>query len=249
MPPTPTLDIRKHSLVESIIYHLVPGLLIGAVYYLIVPAIQSAGYPSVMALILTAMFVLVPVELGILFYQGKKRSGKLSLKGIVLYQQKLPWHQYVLWVTVIFVTSGLIMTLLNPISSMIEGWFDWIPESLRLGMGLSGDYERGKLIQTYILHFIFIIFIAPSVEEVYFRGFLLPRMPDKLRWGKPILHSFLFALYHIWSPWMFLARTLALLPLIYIVRWKKNFYLGMIAHWLINSIDFFVGVAFIVGMG
>ena len=115
-------------------------------------------------------------------------------------------------------------------------------------MGLSGDYDRSKLIQTYVLHFIFIIIVAPSVEEIYFRGFLLPRMPENLGWGKPILHSFLFALYHVWSPWMFPARTLALLPLIYIVRWKKNLYIGMVAHWLINSIDFFVGIAFILGM-
>jgi len=248
MLPTPIQDLRKHSLIESVIYHLLPGILIGGVYYLIVPAIIKAGYPSVMALIVTALFVLVPVELGILFYQGKKRNGKFSLEGIVLYRYKLPWHQYLLWVPVIFVTSGLIMTALNPISSLIEGWFTWIPEWLRLGMGLSGDYERGKLIQTYILHFIFIIFVTPSVEEIYFRGFLLPRMPENLRWGKPILHSLLFALYHVWSPWMFLARSLALLPLITVVSWKKNLYLGMIAHWLINSIDFFIGIAFLLGM-
>ncbi len=248
MLPTPTQDLRKHSLIESVIYHLLPGILIGGVYFLIVPTIVKAGYPSVLALIVTALFVLVPVELGILFYQGKKRNGKFSLEGIVLYRHKLPWHQYLLWVPVIFVTSGLIMTALNPISSWIEGWFNWLPESLRLGMGLSGDYERGKLIQTYILHFIFIIFVAPSVEEIYFRGFLLPRMPENLHWGKPILHSLLFALYHVWSPWMFLVRTLALLPLITVVSWKKNLYLGMIAHWLINSIDFFIGIAFLLGM-
>lgn len=64
-----------------------------------------------------------------------------------------------------------------------------------------------------------------------------------------LVHSLLFALYHVWSPWMVLARTLALLPLIYIVRLKRNIGLGMAAHWLINSIDFFVGVGFILAMG
>jgi len=42
---------------------------------------------------------------------------------------------------------------------------------------------------------------------------------------------------------------LALLPLIYIVRWKKNIGLGVVAHWLINSIDFFVGLGFILSLG
>jgi membrane protease YdiL (CAAX protease family) len=242
-------NIRKHSLFESLLFHLLPGILIGAVYYLIVPAIQSAGYPSVMALILIAIFVLVPIELGILLWQGKGRNGKLSLKGIVLYRGKLAWHQYLLWIVVIFISSGLIMTVLNPVSAFIEGWFKWIPENLRLGMGLSDTFSRSKLIQTYALHFIFIVIVAPLIEELYFRGFLLPRMPEKLGWSGPLVHSVLFALYHTWSPWMFLARTLALLPLIYVVRWKKNIFLGIGAHWLINSIDFVMGVIFILAIG
>jgi hypothetical protein len=48
---------------------------------------------------------------------------------------------------------------------------------------------------------------------------------------------------------MFLARTLALLPLIYIVRWKQNVLLGIGAHWLVNSIDLVMGVMFIIQMG
>lgn len=249
MKPNTEIVKRKHTIIESILYHLIPGLLIGGAYFLVVPTIRAVGYPSVMALILTAVFVLVPVELGVLFWLGKRRNGDLSLEGIVLYREKLPWWQYLLWVPVIFVASGLVITLLNPVSTVIEVWVSWIPESMRLGMGLSGGLERSKLIQTYALHFVFIVLVAPAVEELYFRGFLLPRMPESLGKIGPVVHSLLFALYHVWSPWMFLARTLALLPLIYFVRWKRNVYLGVGAHWLVNSIDFVVGVMFIAGMG
>lgn len=249
MMPQPEIEIRRHTLVESLVYHLLPGILIGAGYYLILPTVQRLGYPNVMGLVLTAIFILVPVEFGVLFWQGRSLNNELSLKGVVLYQQKLPWRQYLIWVPVIFVSSGLVMTLLNPVSIALESWFDWIPEMFRLEMGLSESFERGKLIQTYALHFVFIIFVAPTVEELYFRGFLLPRMPKKLVMMRPVVHSLLFALYHTWSPWMFVARVLALLPLIYIVQWKRNIYLGMIAHWLINSIDFVTGVFFIMQMG
>ena len=201
-----------------------------------------------MALILTAIFVLIPVELGILLWQGYNRNGKFSLKGVVLFRQKLAWQQYLKWIMVIFVSSGLIITVLNPVSAFIEEWFSWIPENLRLGMGLSNAFNRGKLIQTYALHFVFIVIVAPLIEELYFRGFLLPRMPEKLGWSGPIVHSLFFAIYHTWSPWMFLARTLALLPLIYIVRWKKNIFVGIGAHWLINSIDFVMGILFIISL-
>lgn len=67
MMPQIENEIRRHNWFESLVYHLLPGALIGAVYYLIVPFIQAAGYPSVMALIITAIIVLIPVELGVLF--------------------------------------------------------------------------------------------------------------------------------------------------------------------------------------
>ena len=215
---------------------------------MLVPAVQAAGYPSVMVLIITAIFVLIPVELGILLWQAKKQTGKFLLRGVIPYCQKLTWWQYVLWITVIFLSSGLIITLMNPVSEWIKGWFNWIPENLRLEMGLSDVFTRSKLIQTYILHFVFIVIVAPLIEELYFRGFLLPRMPESLGWAGSLLHSILFALYHVWSPWMFLARFVALLPLIYIVRWKKNIFLGIGAHWLINSIDLVMGVMFIISV-
>jgi len=151
-----------------------------------------------------------------------------------------------LWVPIIFVAFGVIMTLSGPINNQLASVFQWISETFRREMGLAGDFSRSKLVLTYALHLIFIVFLAPAVEELYFRGFLLPRMPKKLRWAGPLVHSLLFALYHVWSPWMFVARTLALLPLIYVVRWKQNLYLGMGAHWLINSIDFVMGVLIIL---
>ena len=56
--------IQKHTLLESLLYHLVPGILIAVGYFPLAPIVKRAGYPPVMALILTAIFILVPVELG-----------------------------------------------------------------------------------------------------------------------------------------------------------------------------------------
>jgi membrane protease YdiL (CAAX protease family) len=86
------------------------------------------------------------------------------------------------------------------------------------------------------------------VEELYFRGFLLPRMPEKLKGWSPLANSFLFAIYHTWSPWMIVTRTIALLPLIYVVQRKRNIYVGMIAHCLANLIDVIMMIAFIGGL-
>ena len=81
------------------------------------------------------------------------------------------------------------------------------------------------------------------MEEMYFRGYLLPRMNYAGRWVL-LLHSFLFGLYHIWTPWMFLTRTMGMLPLAYAVRWR-NLNLAIIVHVFINLLDVFTAITFI----
>jgi len=241
-----TDDVEQHTIGQSVVLHLLPGILIGLFYFAVAQPIRNLGYPSFAALILAAIVVLVPFELGSLFYQGK-RVGTTSLEGIVLYRQRIPLWQYLVWVPVILVLSGLIFTILDPVSSLLETLFAWLPDSLRLDMGLGGEYSRSVLIITYLLGFIVIVLIAPVVEELYFRGYLLPRMPDLKGWT-PIFHSALFALYHTWTPWMVFTRMLGVLPLIYVVQRKRNVHLGIIAHCLMNVIDIIIGVSFILSL-
>ena len=241
-----TDNVEQHTIGQSLVLHLLPGILIGVFYFAIAKPIRNLGYPSLAALILAGIIVLIPFELGFLFYQGKK-AGTNSLEGIVLNRQRIPIRQYLVWVPIIVILSGLIFTILTPVSSYLETMFTWLPETLHLDMGLSGEYSKSVLIITYLFGFIFIAIIAPIVEELYFRGYLLPRMPHLKGWS-PVLHSALFALYHTWTPWMAFTRTIGLLPLIYIVQFKRNIYLGIIAHCLMNVIDIFIGVVFIISL-
>ena len=110
-----------------------------------------------------------------------------------------------------------------------------------LDMGLREEFSKQKLIITYGGLFLFIVLILPTIEELYFRGYLLPRMPSKLKRWTLIIHSGLFAFYHTWTPWMFVVRTFGIYPLVYIVKRKENILLGIISHCLLNSIDFIIG--------
>lgn len=203
---------------------------------------MNQGYPSIFALILAIALILIPVELGYLLYQGKKKTGRYTLNGIIGYRSSIPWWQYIVWVAVVFIATGLIFTLLKPVEiALKENLFSWIPGP---DAGLDGNYSRAALMLTYALFFVFVAVLGPLVEELYFRGYLLPRMNGRFA---ALLHSFLFAAYHIFTPWMIITRTLGLLPLIYAVK-KKNIYVGMIVHVLVNSIDFVAGVLFIAGM-
>lgn len=77
--------------------------------------------------------------------------------------------------------------------------------------------------------------VGPIVEELYFRGYLLPRMDRLGRWA-PLVNVSLFSLYHFWSPWQVAARILGIGPMVFAVHWKRNVYLGMVIHCTLNLI-------------
>lgn len=246
--PSTNIDIEQHAIGKSIALHLLPGALGGAVYFLLAQPVRNLGYPTLMAIILALIAVLIPFEMGLLLYEGRKRNGKFSLKGIVLYRERIPVWQYLVLVPLIFILTGALFMLLAPSSDLLlDSFFSWIPASSILDMGLTGAYTKSILIITYILGFVFVILAGPIVEELYFRGYLLPRM-SRLKGWAPLLNSVLFALYHIWTPWMAVTRSIGLLPMIYTVQYKRNIYIGMVVHCLANSLDIITGVTVILSL-
>jgi len=234
--------IEKHSMAQSVILHLLPGFLVGTFYFLARPSVAKMGYPSIFALLLAFAFILIPVELGFLLVQGKKKTGRFTLQGIISYQKSIPWWQYILWPIILFLVTGAIFAALKPIDAFLqERLFFWMPD---LNYGLDDNFSRRILIVTYLLFLIFNVFLAPLVEELYFRGYLLPRMKGRFA---TLLHSFLFAAVHVFTPWMIITRTLGLLPLVFGVK-KKNITIGIIVHILGNSLDLVTGIVFIAKM-
>ena len=235
-------QIEKHSTIQSIILHLFPGILVGCFYFPARQLVAHMGYPSIFALLLAFAFILVPVELGYLLYQGKKKTGRFTLQGVISNRNPIPWWQYVVWPIIIFVVIGAIFTLFKPVDAFLqERLFFWVPD---LNSGLDGNYSRTILIVTYSMFLIFNVFLAPLIEELYFRGYLLPRMKGRFA---PLFHSFLFAAIHVFTPWMIITRTLGLLPLVFGVK-KKNIYVGIIVHILGNSMDLLTAIVFITKM-
>ncbi len=235
-------QIEKHTTAQSIILHLFPGILMGGFYFLVRQPVQRFGYPSIFALMLAIIFVLVPVELGYLLHKGKKATGRYTLDGLISYRTPIPWWQSILWILIVLVLMAVIFTVLKPIDNiLLEKLFFWMPT---LDSGLDGSYSKTALIVTYVTILIFGVILGPSVEELYFRGYLLPRIPVK---QSELFHSILFAAYHLWTPWMFITRILGMLPLIIAVK-KKNIYVGIIGHILVNSFDVIAGFAFIFSL-
>jgi uncharacterized protein len=234
--------IQKQSTVRSVFLHLLPGILVGGFYFLALQPVARLGYPSVFAQMLAFALVLVPLELGFLLVQARKATGSFDLRGILGYLNPIPLWQYVVWPILIFIVVGAIFSIFKPVDVLLQTrLFYWMPD---INPGLDGQYSRPVLIVTYALFLIFNVLLAPIVEELYFRGYLLPRMLGRLA---PLFHSFLFAAVHTFTPWMLITRTVGLLPLIFGAT-RKNLYVGMLVHILANSVGFFTGLAFIMRM-
>ncbi len=239
----------RHSAWMSVSLHLLPGLLAGAVYYLLAEPVARLGLPSIVSMMIAGVLVLIPFELGVIFWAARKSSLRpqpfLTMIG---YRERIPTWRYLVLVPALFIVTGLLFTLLKPVSTFMQSWFAWLPPSMLLNLGLDGSVARTTLIWLALLNLLLIVLILPITEELYFRGFLLPRMPEKLGGWSILAGSFLFALYHTWTPWMIVVRAIGLLPFIYLVRREKNIYIGMIVHCLVNLLDVITVIAFIAAM-
>ena len=240
-PPKPL------SIWQMLGLHLIPGALLTIFYFLIAPAIIRAGYPPMLAILLAILVILIPFELGFLYYQGKKLNGRYSLEGVVLLRDRTPTWQFVLLAFILISWGGLAFGLLSEVDDFfVRTMFSWMPV-WSLPANFIGDlhqYSKPALALTVFAGFLFNGFAGPFVEELYFRGYLLPRIPASKQWA-PLINVLLFSLYHFFSPWQNVTRIVALIPFVYVVAWKRNIRIGMWAHCTMNTLGMIPLVAFL----
>jgi len=227
---------KQHSAARTLVLHLLPGTLLLAFFVAVAPVVvRGFGFPPVMAIYLTIVFVLSPFELGYLIYQA--RMNATSLGNIVLYRQPVPKGQLVLIVVLLFVGGSVIGALLQPVDFFVkENLFSWLPSGYDVTYGLYGGVARfstENLLIMWIFGLLVNVIVGPVVEEMYFRGYLLPRISRFGAWA-PLLNTVLFSLYHFFTPFGFVSRIGSFLPVVYGAWWKRSIYVSMIVHVLFN---------------
>jgi uncharacterized protein len=234
---------EQHSLATTLLLHLLPGSLAVVAYVLLAGPVNTLGFPPLAALLLAIAFVIVPFELGLLLIVGSRRNGTTSLEGVVLYRDPVSRQTWLWLVPVLLVAAVVASGLLAAVEPAIQAaFFAWLPDWFLAPVDLAAvsSYSMSSWMITLGAYFTLNAFIGPAVEELYFRGYLLPRIERFGRWA-PLLNTVLFSLYHFWSPWQFLSRIAASAPFVYAVWWKRSVYLGMVVHVLLNLL----GVIFV----
>lgn len=238
--------MRQHPLSYSIALHLLPGVALTLFIVLAAPLVRSWGFPAVFALFVGIPLVIVPIELGYLLYQAKRTTGRWSLAEVVSYREKLPVRKYVLW------GGGLALwwiVVLLAMTSLLDEWiartfFWWLPEFILQFSTFEGGEPTAPwaLLVLVVCAFVFNGFVGPVVEELYFRGHLLPAIERLGPWA-PVINTVLFSLYHLWTPWQNPGRIIALLPWVYTVWRTRSIHLSIIVHVAVNNLFLLLVVA------
>jgi uncharacterized protein len=230
--------LQSLSIWQTLGLHLIPGILITVFYFLSAPLVMSVGYPAEMALFLAILIILIPFELGYLLYQAHKQSDRFSLPSIIVYREPLSFWQYLVAVPILLGWSLAAFVLLPSLDDFfLRTFFAWLPAWSNPATFLASisQYSRSVLLVTFGVGLVLNGIAGPLVEELYFRGYLLPRIPASRVWA-PLINVLLFSLYHFFSPWQNVTRIVAVIPLVYAVSWKRNIYLSILTHCLLNTV-------------
>jgi uncharacterized protein len=236
---TPTQRVtRSHTPTQTVLLHLLPGVAAFAGYVGLVPLARELGLPSVAVLATVGLLVIAPVQLGLLWAHRRRRPDEPA----VLLRARLPLPRLLGWAGLEVGLAGIAFLATAPLKRLLQdSVFAWWPDAWAVRDGTEPGYSDTALIVTAALLLVGTVLAAPVVEELYFRGYLLPRMPQQLGpWTAPLAHVALFAAYHLSTPWLVPTRIIAVLPLAYVALRTRDVRVGIVAHVLLNTADLVV---------
>jgi membrane protease YdiL (CAAX protease family) len=234
-----TLEKNEHNKLSGpllIVLHLVPGIIFAVFYFVLSWILVRRGLNAFLALLIIIPACLAPMEIGVMLLWSVRFTGTRSLSEAIKYRRKGTLVDYVVWPLLLFLSWSVMSIVVYPISQYLDIHLTaWLPvwatqEALIKGVASSPPLQRNI---TLLLAILLSGFVAPVVEELYFRGFLLPRM-EHWGWAAPAVNSLLFAVYHFYFPENVPGIFVAFLPIAYVVRIKKNWGIGVVVHSMFN---------------
>jgi hypothetical protein len=231
------------SIPSMILLHLFPGIIMLLVTFLFSSPVIGINFPLYLSLMMAIILGLIPTELGIIKFFSWKTKNKM--KDIILFKEKIPLKKSLPLIIISSIISVVGLLILPEFESQLWGQtFDFIPNWFRIDSLNIAEMKYLKL--TLVLNLLFNGFFGPLTEELYFRGFLLPRMKI---FGKlaPLINVILFSLYHFTTPWAIISRILATTPLVYSVWTNKNIKIGIFVHCGLNIFSSVASIIVLLG--
>ncbi|MFZ5841602.1 MAG: CPBP family intramembrane glutamic endopeptidase [Pseudomonadota bacterium] len=220
--------------------HLYPGLILVALFAALAPLAQLAGIPTFGVLLLLEVFVLAPFVWFKLRRVARQEGQPARVTAALGFAPPANWRSYLWLVPLGLILAILSFELLRPIDDMLRAAMrDVLP-----GWHYSVDMERHPR-ELLLAFFLFAILadglIGPAAEELYFRGYLLPRMAHLGRLA-PLINGLLFAIYHFWQPMNYPSLWAASCVFAYFAWLRGDYRVALGIHIAMNTLGHVLGV-------
>ena len=227
---------------QTLLMNLGPAAIAFAAVLALAPLMAHLGLPSFFSFTVAEAMVLTPIELGLLLRAAHRATGRWSLRALpsVLAYRRPLTRRVILLVPVLFGLALAVALAYIPVGNALGGGLTGIyPHWLIAAKNAPAGFSKAVLVLTLLATLAVDGVINPTVEELYFRGYLLPRLPVA-GWRAIPVSAALFALQHYWQPWNWLVIFgLELILTILVVR-LRCVRLGIVMHILANSFGIFI---------
>lgn len=185
-------------------HQLLPGLASLVAFVPLLWALTGTGIPRMAALFLAILIGEVPMSWYLMIRSQRADGQTLSM------QHLFPWHAPMGFWRLGLLGFGLAiagMVIIFGLATAAEPFiretlFSWVPEGFVLQAGPAGmeGATRTGLLVLWALSGLVGVGIGGVTQELYSRGFLLPRSAH-LGWMSVPLNAGLFAMMHLAAPW------------------------------------------------
>jgi len=218
---------ERLSIPMIIFLGLAPGLIIFFWVHFFSNPIFGINFFMDLSVMLAVILGLIPTQLGILKFIAWRKNKKIA--DLILYKNKTSKMRLVISIIIPLIFAGIIFSIIPSYEIRLLKLIGLLPDEFKPEVIALRDVNKIILVLIFIFNGIF----GPIVEEIYFRGFLLPRMGI---FGKfaPLINIIIFSIYHFFSPWQNITRIIGFTPTAYSVWINKDIKIGMIVHCLLN---------------
>src|SRR5215813_13783221 len=215
-----------------------PAAIAFAAVLALAPLMARLGLPRLFSFTVAEALVLTPIELGLLLRAAHRATGRWSLRALpsVLAFRRPLTRRMILLVPVFCVLALAVALAYTPVENALSGGLTGIyPHWLIASSNAPAGFSKVVLVSTLPATLAIDGVINPTVEELYFRGYLLPRLPVA-GWRAIPVSAALFSLQHYWQPWNWLLIFGLQLILTTLVVRLRCVRLGIVMHILGNSL-------------
>ena len=227
-----TLEAKQIPPGRLLVNHFYIGIAITLFYILLAPKVIYQGFPGFSILLIAEILILAPLGLIHLWFSSNGDSFTSRFKDVILLRERLSIKLFLVWTGIGILSVLLVYVPHYPLGlALRENYFAWLPEWYF--NPTFGTDNLQLVARLFLIGILVDGLIGPVVEELFFRGYLLPRMAYFKNWA-PIINGSLFGLYHFWQPHNMIASIAIGIILSYIVWKKRNVYLGIAIHCTLN---------------